>query len=468
MKEKESKLIKDLFAHFDPKTEVTQELINSCYENYGSIRGILMNIILKFQPNADVSDEYLDKKLASYGLMNSENVSNSTTNSDEEQKVTQDASQSLTQHPPKSTSDSAQQLNQDTSQSKPQPNEVGSKSSSPTDNKKPVPNHKSSKKKIFIILGLVIGFVAVGFLFQDNIKNMFKSEKDVLISGTAIVNLNLRATPSVPNTEDGEIPNIVGTLDPGDIVNIVSFNPNFTGRGVYWCEVKLISSVFYNGQELNYAWVAYKAKELPYISSNDSWVNIKKMYQMQYENDFSKVLKKAKTWFHQSIYDYVYSDKLYDIKTIYDLSISSQGEETPRFTLDFTNENHSQFCALRITTATTNVEEKEKIYGVFFNETPRSINFFRMNKNNNRGEYLKGYDLSNSLNSNIKSIERHKKNRRVYILDDWTLEKSKLKLNYDAVRLKLYGERDSYILYNTSEYTNPTMDNADIYISKEY
>ena len=77
---------------------------------------------------------------------------------------------------------------------------------------------------------------------------------------------------------------------------------------------------------------------------------------------------------------------------------------------------------------------------MFFNETPRSINFFRMNKNNNR-EYLKGYDLSNSLNSNIKSIERHKKNRRVYILDDWTLEKSKLKLNYDAVRLKLYGER---------------------------
>ena len=91
-----------------------------------------------------------------------------------------------------------------------------------------------------------------------------------------------------------------------------------------------------------------------------------------------------------------------------------------------------------------------------------------MDKNNNRGEYIKGYDLSNSLNSNIKSIERHKKNRSVFVLDDWTLERSKLKLNYDAVKIKLFGERDSYILYNSSEYTNPTMDNATVYVVKEY
>ena len=109
------------------------------------------------------------------------------------------------------------------------------------------------------------------------------------------MNLNLKLTPFLlPNTEDGEIPNIVGTLDPGDIVNIVSFN-QISLVGEYWCEVKLISSVFYNGQELNYAWVAYKRQRIAYISSNDSWVNIKKMYQNTYENDFSKeVLKKQK------------------------------------------------------------------------------------------------------------------------------------------------------------------------------
>lgn len=445
MKEKEIQLIKDLYKHFEPATEVTEELINSCYEKYGSIRGVLMNIVLKFEPNADVSDEYLDKKLASYGLMNSVNVENQSPSKSDVQKVTQEMPQSVSQQ-----------------------NEVKSKSSDHAENKQPNTTKKSSKKKIFIVLSLIIGVIGFGFLFQDNLKNVIKSEKDVLITGTSIVNLNLRAAPSVPDKDAGELQNIVGTLDPGDTVNIVSFNPNFTGKGVYWCEVKLSTSVFYNGQELNYAWVAYKAKELPYISSNNSWEKIKKMYQMQYENDFSKVLKRAKSWLHQSIYDYVYSDKLFDIKTIYDMSIVSDYEETPSFTLDITNEKNSSFCALRITSATTNLEEREKIYAVFFNEKPRSISFFRMDKNSNRGEYIKGYDLSNSLYSNIKSIERHKKNRSVYVLDDWTLEKSKLKLNYDAVKIKLFGERDSYILYNTSEYTNSTMDNAAMYVEKEY
>lgn len=446
MKEKEIQLIKDLYKHFQPETEVTQDLINSCYENYGSIRGVLMNIVLKFEPNADVSDEYLDKKLASYGLMNSENVNNQ----------------------PSPKSEDAQQVTQESSQTFSEKNEAESNSSNGTDSKHSDIAKKSSKKKIFIVLGLIVGVIVTGFLFSDNVKNMLNTEKDILISGTSIVNLNLRAAPSVPDTDAGEIPNIVGTLDPGDVVNIVSFNSNFTGKGVYWCEVTLSPSVFYNGQELNYAWVAYKAKELPYISSNNSWEKIKKMYQMQYENDFSKVLKRAKSWLHQSIYDYVYSDNLYDIKTIYDMSIISDEEENPRYTLELANEKNNQFCALRITSATTNLEEREKIYAVFFNEKPRSISFFRMNKNNNRGESIKEYDLSNSLYSNIKSIERHKKNRSFYVLDDWTLEKSKLKLNYDAVKIKLYGEKDSYILYNTSEYTNSTMDNATMYVEKEY
>jgi hypothetical protein len=66
---KEIRLIKDLYKHFQPQVDVTDELINSCYNQYGSIRGILMNLILKFQPNVDVTDEYLDKKLSEYGLL---------------------------------------------------------------------------------------------------------------------------------------------------------------------------------------------------------------------------------------------------------------------------------------------------------------------------------------------------------------------------------------------------------------
>jgi hypothetical protein len=72
MKEKEIQLIKDLYKHFQPQTEVNDELINSCFEQYGSIRGVLMNLVLKFEPNADVTDEYLDKKLSEYGLLTTE------------------------------------------------------------------------------------------------------------------------------------------------------------------------------------------------------------------------------------------------------------------------------------------------------------------------------------------------------------------------------------------------------------
>lgn len=76
MREQEIKLIKDLYKHFQPETEVTEELITSCYDQYGSIRGVLMNLILKFEPNANITDEYLNKKLASYGLMQIENPEN--------------------------------------------------------------------------------------------------------------------------------------------------------------------------------------------------------------------------------------------------------------------------------------------------------------------------------------------------------------------------------------------------------
>ena len=80
MKENEIKLIKDLYKHFKPQTDVTDELINSCYNQFGSIRGILMNLILKFQPNVDVTDEYLDKKLSDYGIQ-SEKIKDDTTHS---------------------------------------------------------------------------------------------------------------------------------------------------------------------------------------------------------------------------------------------------------------------------------------------------------------------------------------------------------------------------------------------------
>ena len=43
------------------------------------------------------------------------------------------------------------------------------------------------KKYLLCISFLIIGVIGFGFLFQDNIKNVIKSEKDVLITGTAVL-----------------------------------------------------------------------------------------------------------------------------------------------------------------------------------------------------------------------------------------------------------------------------------------
>lgn len=102
MKEKEIKLIKDLYQHYQPQTDVTDELINSCYDQYGSIRGVLMNIVLKFEPSADVSDAYLDGKLAEYGIITLQPTSpNPSQSIDKKQQETQvEPSKSITKNAP--------------------------------------------------------------------------------------------------------------------------------------------------------------------------------------------------------------------------------------------------------------------------------------------------------------------------------------------------------------------------------
>ena len=101
MKEKEIKLIKDLYQHFQPQTEVTDELINSCYDQYGSIRGVLMNLVLKFQPNADVSDSYLDSKLVEYGIITLQSTSPKLSDNNDQQQKKQEE---LSNHTTKNTS----------------------------------------------------------------------------------------------------------------------------------------------------------------------------------------------------------------------------------------------------------------------------------------------------------------------------------------------------------------------------
>lgn len=68
MKENEIRLIKDLYNHYDQKQDINDEFLKSLTENYGTIRGILMNVILKYDSEAEITDEYLDAKLNQYNI----------------------------------------------------------------------------------------------------------------------------------------------------------------------------------------------------------------------------------------------------------------------------------------------------------------------------------------------------------------------------------------------------------------
>tara|TARA_B110000902_G_C14289795_1_gene580392 strand:- start:701 stop:1963 length:1263 start_codon:yes stop_codon:yes gene_type:complete len=68
MDSNEIKLIKDLYSHYKSDENLDEEILNSLTEEYGSIRGILMNVILKYDSEAEISDEYLDAKLKQYNI----------------------------------------------------------------------------------------------------------------------------------------------------------------------------------------------------------------------------------------------------------------------------------------------------------------------------------------------------------------------------------------------------------------
>jgi len=68
MKKQEHKLILDLYKHYKSVSELSDEHINNLYNKYGNIRDILKNLILEFEPNSNISEEYLDEKLKTYGI----------------------------------------------------------------------------------------------------------------------------------------------------------------------------------------------------------------------------------------------------------------------------------------------------------------------------------------------------------------------------------------------------------------
>ena len=311
-----------------------------------------------------------------------------------------------------------------------------------------------------------IGIIVLSILFFASCGDL---ERKILIEGTTYVELNVRATPDSDGDE-----NILDNLDPGDVVQIVEFDTESDEDGVYWCEIKLNSPQRFDGEEIKYGFAAYKVKDLPFIVSNESWRKIKKMYEMEYEKEDNEILTKPKTWLTPAIYDYVYNTSLRDIQYEHDLrgpenkyednNPKSKYEiESPSHSVDFDDGQH---CRIRITTASTDRDETA-LYAVIFNQSPRTIHFFRQDDRSLRGKFVYSQDFSHYLSSNIKNIERRTKKTKVYKRDYYG-DKTRLELNYDAIRIRPSSGRERYIVYNTSGYTNANMDGTYLSITEEY
>ena len=313
----------------------------------------------------------------------------------------------------------------------------------------------------------IILFFCISFLFSCD------SDRKILINGVTYVDLNVRANPDP--SFDG---NIIDKLVPGDIVQIVSFNDKVGRNGVYWCEIKLDRPANYDGKELNYAWVAYSVKDLPFVVDNDSWVKIKRMYEMEHEQEVNEILLGSKTWVTQAIYDYVYYDNLKDIKYYYNENRDNQLHqrenpnsryelEQPSHSVDYTTKDtYPKYCRIRITSSSVNRDE-EALYAVSFNQSPRNIHFFRQDKRTNRGSFVKEFQFGNSFDSSIKSIQRKSKSSRIYYADYYGY-KTKLNLNYDAIRIRPHNSRKRYIVYNPVNYTSDNMNEAYFSVVEEY
>ena len=306
-------------------------------------------------------------------------------------------------------------------------------------------------------------------IFSFAILSSCDSDKRVLIEGVTFVELNVRASP------DASRDNVVDELDPGDVVQIVGLDTESSEDGIFWCEIRLNNSQRFDGEEIKYGFAAYKVRDLPFIVSNKSWKKIQKMYEMEYEKEDNEILTKPKTWLTPAIYDYVYNTSLRDIQYEYELngpenkseddnSKSKYEIESPSHSVDFDEKQH---CRVRITTASSDHDETA-LYAVIFNQSPRTIHFFRQDERSNRGKFVSSQDFSHYLSSSIKNIERRTKKTRVYYRDGYYGDKTRLELNYDAIRIRPRSGKQRYIIYNPSGYTNANMDGSYLSIIEEY
>ena len=74
----------------------------------------------------------------------------------------------------------------------------------------------------------------ITIIFCVFILNSCDTPPKILIDGVTYVELNVRAEPDASYES-----NIIDQLDPGDVVQIVSFQDKVDKGGVYWCQIML-------------------------------------------------------------------------------------------------------------------------------------------------------------------------------------------------------------------------------------
>ena len=297
----------------------------------------------------------------------------------------------------------------------------------------------------------------------------------VLIEGVVIADdgINVRTGANANSDET-----IIYTEKPGGTVEIVSFNTDYDENGVSWCEIKLDESYIYtdDGEDIMTGWMVYRKKRLPWIVSNKSWDKTERMYEMEYEKENNEILTGVRTWLTPAIYDYVYNTSLRDIQYEHNLrgAENKYEEDNPKSKYEIESPSHSvdfdeeQHCRVRITTASSDRDETA-LYAVIFNQSPRTIHFFRQDERSLRGKFVYSQDFSYNLNTSIQNIERRTKKTRVYYSDGYYGDKTRLELNYDAIRIRPRNDRHTrYIVYNSRGYTNANMDGAYLNIIEEY
>jgi hypothetical protein len=257
MHKNEIRLISDLLKHYKQDIDVDDALIKSYEEQYGGIRGIVMNLLYKFEPNVNVTDEYLDKKLSSYGIGPDSANANTTPIKEADEKPLPQSKKEESHSPKEASVTSAPEAMEEksddgqTKDEKPQVQEppASQKEPIPTAPEKPEPppgkepssqletpvkakepRKKASKALIIIVLIIIVLGAAGGGLYWYALRTM-ENEKFITINA-----IKMRQYPDTDSEE-------IGKYSFKTRFRIIEEKSELDPKDRYWAKVEVMGSM---------------------------------------------------------------------------------------------------------------------------------------------------------------------------------------------------------------------------------